>query len=213
MDPMTDALAATWTILHQVVGQAAPTPRVVAVLRDPAMLARWPLVVPGEHPTREPLRRGLAHLGDSTESQQEIDDDHFLLLRGPGAPVVEPWESVHRGRDHVLFDDHTMQVRQWYRRHRLQAPRLNVEPDDHLALELEFAAHLLVQAMETGAFAVEDADRYRSAHDAFCREHLLAWAPTCFERIVEHARTDFYRGVGWLGVDALQIADEVVGEA
>ncbi len=50
----------------------------------------------------------------------------------------------------------------------------------------------------------------RGKESVFCREHLLAWAPEFFAAVEEHAQTDFYRGVGILGADALtQLASQI----
>ena len=79
-----------------------------------------------------------------------------------------------------------MQVRAFYRRFGLQAPDLNRRPDDHISLELEFCATLLSRALDA-AERGEDGSEYASAHDDFCREHLLAWAPEFFAAVEEHA--------------------------
>ena len=42
-----------------------------------------------------------------------------------------------------------------------------------------------------------------AAHDTFCRDHLLPFAPTFFGLVEQHASTSFYRGVGVLGADAM----------
>ena len=200
-----DAYAATWTVLARLFARH-PDAETLERVRDPEMLADWPLA--GGPRTAE----GLALLAESAakgEDEAVLKDDHFKLVIGAGGAKAVPWESVYRSPDRLLFEEQTMQVRAFYRRFGLQAPDLNRRPDDHISLELEFCATLLSRALDA-AERGEDGSEYASAHDEFCREHLLAWAPEFFAAVEEHAQPDFYRGVGILGADALtQLASQI----
>lgn len=205
-----DAFAATWTVLASVVGTACPAKQTVDVLRDPTMLAAWPLSDETLAPVGERTKQGLALLASSDETMQAIDDDHFQLLRGPGLPAVVPWESVQLGEEQLLFDEETFDVRRMYQRFGLQAPKLNVEPDDHISLELEFLSQLLARGMRAEEHDEARAAEYFAAHDQFCEEHLFRWAPRCFEKLTDAAHTSFYRGIGLLGQDALDKAKDLI---
>lgn len=201
----TDTLAAVWTALSSVLRTEAPEPRVIEAWRDPALLDQWPLLDPELGPVGQRARDGIDELRSSTEELQDILDDQFRLIRGPGQPIAVPWESVHRSSEGLLFEDETMQVRAFYRRFGLEAPRLDVEPDDHISLELDFLVELLKRSMAASdAGDVAEAQRHREAHDEFCSSHLLQWAPTFFRTITEHADTRFYKGIGLLGEDACE---------
>lgn len=200
-----DAFAAVWTALGSVLRPEAPKPDVVTAMRNPELLDQWPLLDPELGEVGEQARAGVEELRGSEEPYQEIADDQFRLTRGPGEPIAVPWESVYRSLDGLIFEEQTMQVRQRYKRFNLQAPKLNVEPDDHISLELDF----LVQLLTRGLAASEQGDAevaqvHLDAHDEFCREHLLRWAPEFFERLTNGATTRFYRGIGLLGQDAMR---------
>lgn len=205
-----DAFAATWTALASVVGTECPAEQTVSVFRDPTMLAAWPLTDDAAGLGGERTRSGIDALQASSETMQDIDDDHFRLLRGPGIPAAVPWESVHLGEEQLLFDEETFDVRRMYQRFGLQAPKLNVEPDDHVSLELEFLSQLLVRGMQAEDKGDASADEYFTAHDEFCRDHVLRWVPTFFEQLTDAAETSFYRGIGLLGQDALAAAKRLV---
>lgn len=210
MRPYADAFAAVWTALASAVGTDGPTEQAIAALRDPAMHEQWPLATGECGPVGQHTIQGLSALAESTETLQAIDDDHFRLIRGPGLPEAIPWESVHRSEKQLLFEEETMEVRRAYQRFGLQAPKMHVEPDDHISLELEFLAKLLAQGMDAEDRGDAEAEEYFAAHDAFCREHLLLWAPTFFTRLTDAAQTLFYRGIGLLGQDAMEQARELV---
>lgn len=200
MSDRLDSLAATWTVLGRLIADP-PSDETLDALRTIGLRQEWPL-----SPTAR-TREGLALLAASAASGEvgaAVADDHFHLFRGPGSGVAPPWESVHVSVDRLLFDDETFGVRDAFARHGLQAPNLNREPDDHIALELEFCATLLTRAMDAlEAGDVATYDELVAAHDAFCREHLLAFAPEFFRLVEAGARTEFYRGVGILGADAV----------
>lgn len=203
MNELADRYASTWTALGSVLRTERPTEQALAVLRAPAWLDAWPLL---DEESPDPLVvEGLDLLRGSSEPAQEIFDDQFRLIRGPGEPIAVPWASVYLNDERLIFDEATMQVRAFYKRYNLQAPRLNVEPDDHISLELDFLVELLTRGLD----ADEQGDSQRAqelyaAHDEFCREHFLLWAPTFFLKLTDGAKTKFYRGIGKLGQHAVQ---------
>lgn len=193
-----DAWAATWTVLGRLLA-AAPDEASIEQVRSAEMLADWPM------PDGDRTAEGIALLEQSraeNETVEAIAEDQFLLIRGPGKAKAVPWESVYLSREGLVFDAETLQVREFYRRFGLQAPKLNREPDDHISLELEFCATLLVKALDA-AEAGNDPSSYLDAHSEFLRDHLNRWAPEFFSRVEAGADTAFYRGIGVLGADAL----------
>lgn len=203
MNEFADRYASAWTALGSVLRTQPPSEQALSVLRAPAWLDAWPLLdEAAPHPL---LEDGLADLKGSTESAQEIHDDQFRLIRGPGEPIAVPWASVHLSEERLLFDDATMEVRKFYKRFNLQAPRLNVEPDDHISLELDFLVELLTRGLDLEEQGdAEAAQELYDAHDEFCRVHFLHWTPGFFLTLTEAAKTDFYCGIGKLGQHAVQ---------
>jgi TorA maturation chaperone TorD len=137
-----------------------------------------------------------SHRGRLTgEAIDDIRLDYTRLFIGPGRVLAPPWESVHRSVDRLLFQEQTLQVREWYQRFGLEAANLYQEPDDHAGLELAFLSQLA--AMASGA-AEQDPSafpRLLEAERAFLAEHPIAWMPMWCELVIRHSETDFYRGV------------------
>ncbi len=191
-----DALAAVATVLSRWL-MSPPDAETLAVACAPDMLAEWPL--PAERATMRGLRE-LARHRDENETAESIAADHLRLFIGPGHAVASPYESVHRSLEGLLFDEQTLQVREWYKRFGLSAPREGKEPDDHIALELEFVA-LLLGAAE--AKNDDDASLFAQAVAQFTTAHLRTWAPAWFGIVLTQADTAFYRGVAHLGLGLL----------
>lgn len=192
-----DAWAAVWTVLGRLFGQA-PNDESLDQVRSEEMLASWPL------PEGQRTSEGLDLLRTSreqNETAEQVREDHWLLVRGPGKARAVPWESVYLSNEGLVFEEQTLQVREFYRRFGLQAPNLNREPDDHISLELEFMATLMIRALDA-AEADGDPEPFIEAHTDFATQHLLKWAPEFFNRVEQNADTSFYRGWGVLGQDA-----------
>lgn len=199
-DSDLDALAAVATVLSRWL-MTPPDAETLATVCDPAMLADWPL------PAEGATARGLRELGlhrDGAETADDVAADHMQLFVGPGHVPASPYESVHRSQEGLLFDEQTLQVREWYHRFGLNAPREGREPDDHIALELEFVAALLsaaLEAFDTGAD--DDASLFTQAAAEFTATHLEQWAPAWFGIVLTQAQTSFYRGTAHLGLALL----------
>lgn len=126
--------------------------------------------------------------------------DHMALFVGPGAPLASPWESVQmHGDEALVFQRETLDVRARYREFGLQVERLYHEPDDHIGYEIEFVA-VLARA-EADALAKGDAaeaSRAAAAKAGFLEDHLVRWAAQWADSVLDHAKTDFYRGIAHL---------------
>lgn len=143
------------------------------------------------------------------ETLEKIRDDYLRLFIGIGKVLAPPWESVYFNENHLLFREQTLQVRNWYRRYGLEYEKIHKEPDDHISLEMSFIVCLSKRALE----ALEENNKQKfeqliEAQRQFLSEHLLAWGSQFCRLVIEHAETDFYRGLAYLimgGLNALQI--------
>ena len=138
--------------------------------------------------------------------------DFNRLFVGPGEMLAPPWESVHRSKTKLTFQEPTLQVRALYEAFGVQAPALHREPDDHLGLELDFLATLSERAVEAAAGGDgEQLEGCLQAQRNFLQDHLLAWAPACLALVEAHAETDYYRGAAKLARGALAASARLCG--
>lgn len=199
-----DRMAAAFTTLSRVL-LAPPAPEVLDQLRDGDLLSQWPA-----RPSPE-SRDGIAQLlqsGQAGEDALDVRRDYTQLFVGPERMTAPPYESVHRSKDKLVFEQETFVVRAAYAEFDLAAPRLNQEPDDHIGLEMGFVAELCVRGLD--ALDSEDDPallRVLTRIGAFLDDHLLVWGPQCLTLVVQEATTSFYRGVGSLGLGILDDAD------
>ena len=144
--------------------------------------------------------------GLSDEQFTNLQIDHTRLFVGIGKTLAPPWESVYFNQDNTIFQEQTLQVRQWYRRFGVEPEKLYSEPDDHIGLELSFLAHLAklgLQALEENN--VTWFEQTLQAQRQFITEHPLKWVSDWCGLVNQHARTDFYRGLAVLTYGALLV--------
>ena len=133
-----------------------------------------------------------------------LQEDNLRLFIGLNKVPAPVWESVYFSEKKLIFQEQTLQVREWYARFGLQAERINREPDDHIGLEMLFIAHLASLALQ----AIEQNDENKlndilQAQREFLSDHLLRWGPAWAKLVKQHAATDFYRGIAHLTHGAL----------
>lgn len=126
----------------------------------------------------------------------DLQTDATHLFACVGNILAPPWESVYFNRKRLVNQEQMLQVRGWYRRYGLVVDKFNVESDDHMGLELIFAAHLAGLALEAREAGDEvSCVELVAAQRGFLSEHLLRWGGLWCEQVLQHARTDYYRGI------------------
>ena len=142
--------------------------------------------------------------GMTMDSFDALRIDNTRLFIGPGKLLAPPWESVGMSEERLVFQEQTLEVRDWYARYGLELIHLHKEPDDHIGLELEFIAHLAklgLQALE--ANDTKRFDELLQAQKLFLSEHPLKWAIQWTGLVEKNAKTEFYRGVALLARGSL----------
>ena len=128
-----------------------------------------------------------ARQSDYATYRSELNADYNKLFVGPGPLVAPPWESVYCSKERLVFGEQTLAVREVYRSFGLNSKEQGREPDDHIALELEFMAWLCKNSNI-------------SAQHQFLTSHLLKWGQPFCTDVVNGADTAFYRIVAQLTI-------------
>jgi TorA maturation chaperone TorD len=149
-----------------------------------------------------------AHTHESDAYQAQLREDFNRLFIGPGPLLAPPWESVHRSRERLLFGEHTLAVRDFYHSFGLKAAKQEQEPEDHIALELEFAGWLCQQA--ANAESPEQAGVFIDGHREFLVRHMFEWVPAFCGAVSRSSETAFYRKLAILTMLWLDYEKEAV---
>jgi TorA maturation chaperone TorD len=160
------------------------------------------------------LRRFLQNQRESALTDLAVDYARTFLGAGlVGGDGAYPYESVYTNADRLVMQDARDEVLKLYREEGLDRAREFNEPEDHLALELEFMAYLC----QRSAAALKAGDNggalgYLQKQHEFLAKHLLAWVPAFSQDVQRLAREEFYRAVAKITVGYLNMERELIGE-
>lgn len=142
--------------------------------------------------------------------------DYAAVFLGAGiaeGTVAYPYESVYTSPERLVMQDAWEQVTACYRTKGLDKAGTTNIPEDHIALELEFMAHLcadaarLIAARDMVAFSAV----LQEQRD-FLTHHLLNWAPAFCADVLLCARTGFYQAVAHMTGGYLRLERALITE-
>lgn len=134
--------------------------------------------------------------GMTEERILSLGDDHMQLFVGPGKLPAAPWEAIYVSEKRMVFQASTIAVRRAYEQYQLQPERFKREPDDHIALELDFMARLceLFAAAIRGK-KYSEAKNILDSQIQFLENHLGKWVPDFCADIRDNAWSEFNKGM------------------
>lgn len=150
---------------------------------------------------------------DSEQLIEILHGEYTRLFIGPEDLPAPLWESAYMNDEKLLFQIETLLVRRAYLKYRLLPTNYGVEADDHLSLELDYMFRLNDLLLD----AIEQRDIMKindlvQDQEKFLTNHLLNWIPMLKEKIFQHSKHDFYKGMisilyGFLQVDKLSLQE------
>ncbi|MDF2627891.1 MAG: hypothetical protein K0R39_1722 [Symbiobacteriaceae bacterium] len=181
-----------------------PQDPTLAALRDPDFVTDFPLGrgTPDVEAGLTKLAEALAHDGTTADS---LKFEFYHLFGTLGPADAPPWESVYLDREHVLLGEDTLKVRALYARFGLAASDPSRQPDDHLALQLQFLAALAARTAERLTAGDEPGARALLEGQRECLEdHLLRWTHQFTARAESASETGFYGALARLTLGLLR---------
>jgi putative dimethyl sulfoxide reductase chaperone len=132
--------------------------------------------------------------------------DFASLFLNAGAHPVPPYESVYTSQEALLMQKARDDVVRDYAEEGLERVTSSNEPEDHIAIELEFMAHLCRKTIDSlkgddGAAAVAILQK----QEQFLSKHLGVWVPKFCEEMQRASGTDFYRGIAQMTAELIAL--------
>ena len=141
--------------------------------------------------------------------------DYARIFLGAGVAkgvLPIPCESVYTSRGHLVQQDAWEAVRKIYAQHGLGSAESDLY-EDHLALELEFMAHLCVLARSAAASSLmSEISAQLAAQKDFLEHHLLNWVEDLARDVHSCAATPFYHAVANITVGFLRLEKTLLSE-
>lgn len=166
------------------------------------------------------IEQYFRHPGSDPLTDLSVDYARVFLGAGiAGDDAAYPYESVYTSPKRLIMQDARDQAVAAYRAKGLALAETLDIPEDHIALELEFMAHLCREAQQ--ALAVQDwlsVSTCLQEQMDFLEQHLLNWIPAFCADVGKFAGTEFYKAVakvthGYLCLERNILADMIAGTA
>jgi TorA maturation chaperone TorD len=129
--------------------------------------------------------------------REELAADYASLFLGTGKHPAHPYESVHTSEDGIIMRESWNDVLQIYGEYGLKKEGHFTQPEDHIAIELEFMAYLCMETQK--AIDMEDSKNIKvmiKAQKNFIKKHLVSWVPNfCNDIINGSTKFTFYGSV------------------
>ena len=202
--------ASTYAFLSVVYRQEAPIPMLGQIADQLAGAAEE-----AESEGQRTLREYVASMdrSDMESVRTELAAEYAALFLNAGPSPVYVYESVYTNPEHLVMQKARDEVLGEYRKEGLDRISEFHEPEDHIAIELEFMGYLCQKAAEAlEAGDAQGAVRYLDKQDHFLHKHLLVWVPEFCAGVLQNAQTGFYRGIGQLTDELLKLEDETITE-
>jgi TorA maturation chaperone TorD len=224
MDTQNDAIAILlanrsylYTLLQRTFGNE-PSAELLAILTGPLTKEALQLLdeedgqLMGDY-LKLLDRVGQAMTDDAEETLDKLKGEYTYLLIGPNKLPAPPWESVYVTKERTIFQESTLQVRRTYLEYSFLPANYPHEADDHLALELDFMAHLARVTEENFENKnIEEVKKVLLDQQRFLQEHLLVWIGD-FAQEIQKGKTQYlYPPMATLTETLLKLDNAVIEE-
>ena len=163
----------------------------------------------------EKLKGSVEQIERDEKNLDELAADYCALFLGIGRRPAHPYESVYLSKDEIVMREPYHEVRRIFREEGMSISEAIKEPDDHVALELEFMASMC-QRLENALrqHDTAEAERLLQVQKDFMTEHLGAWIPTFCDKIKHGSKKlDFYPSIAILTDRFIALEKEYLAEA
>ncbi|MDG6907850.1 MAG: molecular chaperone TorD family protein [Nitrososphaerota archaeon] len=126
---------------------------------------------------------------------------------------IHPSESSYTTREHLVYDEPRQEVFEIYVREGVEKIAEFTEPEDHIAIEMQFMAYLCRKAIEANEQQNwESMLGLLKTQEDFVRKHLMNWTPKLTKNIIEKSNTGFYRGAAKITNAFLEVESDSIKE-
>lgn len=159
------------------------------------------------------LAKGLTAMKNYTDQDWKFMQEHYVALFANSGPIlVYPWESVYTSTEHIIYDEHTLAVQEFYRKWGVERTDTAPGPVDHIGLECSFMALLTKRAIDS--LKKQDNTSFRdniAGQKEFLENHLLLFVDAFCQSLQEQTTMEFYKGLAlflqaYIETDAAELA-------
>jgi len=164
-----------YALFGRILGEE-PTAELVDLLGSGQTALEFSLFGPAEGDYARFLAAIDGLVAEGEEGLSRLSGEYTYLFIGPHVLPSPPWESVHVSGVRQIFQERTLEVRNFYRSMGFLPASYPSVADDHIAIEMNFMAELAGQSLEAYQAGAEGRLGYLlERQQAFLKEHVLDW--------------------------------------
>ncbi len=123
----------------------------------------------------------------------EVEYTRLFITAYPRIPAP-PYASIYLEDDRLVWGNSTVEALEIYREAGLKVSDDFRDVPDHIAAELEFVSYLISSELKAKEKGDDDRlSKMLSIQDCFLADHLLKWASSFFDIVIESTGPTFYR--------------------
>ena len=130
--------------------------------------------------------------GSADELYEDLKEEYTRLFIGPSEDAILPYESSYVEK--TFTGKAVLNAKENYRKAGIEKVEACNEPEDHVALELDFMAYLC-RGMTEKLKGDEKIKRELAIQHEFLDGCLAKWVPQFCEDIIKSPNSNFYKGV------------------
>lgn len=147
---------------------------------------------------------GISLLANSFQKMQRynivdwrrMQEQYVTLFSESGTVLVFPWESVYLSIEHVIYDEHTLAVQDFYKEWGAEIIDPAKGPADHIGLECSFMAFMsgrvIQYILQNDKSAIKE---NIIGQRSFLEKHLLVFLNDFCDLLQKQTTMDFYQGL------------------
>lgn len=117
--------------------------------------------------------------------EEELKSDYVRLFVVPGTSYVHMWESPYTGKEGMMFQESTLDVRSYYHAAGFKLQAEKRFPDDHIAAMMDYLGRMAQRAFEAYADGNDEAvAQSLEVQRRFSESHVLTWVDAFAEKVV-----------------------------
>jgi TorA maturation chaperone TorD len=150
---------------------------------------------------------------DPEKVKLELAVEYAALFLGLRGGIYHPSESAYRTSTHFIMQQPRDDVMMIYLKAGVSKADNFPEPEDHIAMELLFMAHLCGKTADALQGAQKDeARKLLETQEDFLNNHIMTWVPQFTQDVVKVAQLDFYKAVAEITNAFIATDKEAVAE-
>ena len=148
---------------------------------------------------------------DKSNLLTDLAAEYASLFLNAGPSPVYLVESVYLGKHHLLYEEPYFEVLDAYKTLGFEKSPKFKEPEDHLAVELEFMAKLIDLTMQNlDENNLEYAKGYLKLQKEFLDDHLIKWVPQLCQKLEEASSNKFYKSLAKLLHGLIKVEEQFI---